>query len=299
MKKKHGKMGGASRRLLAVLAVGVLGQAAQPAQAAVAGAWETFFKQANTQSWRVYHNNNGTIRLPLWSDTPVNQEYLYYNYPGASGVGFFVDYLNDTGSFFTGNYAAQKIAGIACRIYIANLDVLNYMDCTIWARSPHGEGYYTQKHPAGEFQTAGWQTMYFDLHQSWAFYNGTDWVALPPTTFTYVEELQINFTPKDGTAGGSRVGIDDVKLEPTMPPALSTSVTTTVPQQFRLAFTPAPGVKCRIEKMKTAPDVGWDTVIGQTDIKGPGEYVFLRPLAPPGEIFRVAAEAVYTMVVTP
>jgi hypothetical protein len=76
-------------------------------------------------------------------------------------------------------------------------------------------------------------------------------------------------------------------------------VTATVPQQFRLAFTPAPGVKCRIEKLKTSPAIGWDTVIGQTDIKGPGEYVFLRPLAPPGEIFRVAAEAVYTMVVTP
>ena len=95
------------------------------------------------------------------------------------------------------------------------------------------------------------------------------------------------------------MGIDNVVLEPTVvKPTLSTSVTA-APQHFRMAFTPGPGLKCRIEKMKTTPAVGWDTVAGQTDIKGPGEHVFLRPLSPPGEIFRVAVEPSYTMITTP
>jgi hypothetical protein len=298
MIKIHGKKGGASRRLLAVLAVGVLGQAAQPAQAAVAGAWETFSTQKNAAAWRVYDFADNLEHVPSWESG--GDAHLYYTFTQDKSLGFFANSGVGSGAF-TGDFSAQKISAVSCRVYIGNLSALQVIDCSLRATGPIGEDYYTNLgYYSTEFAGNGWWSVKFSLDVPWYYLDAhSQYLQVDPKTLTNIKEVNINFYPFIGSAGGSRVGIDDVKLEPTMPPALSTSVTATVPQQFRLAFTPAPGVKCRIEKLKTSPAIGWDTVIGQTDIKGPGEYVFLRPLAPPGEIFRVAAEAVYTMVVTP
>jgi hypothetical protein len=125
-------------------------------------------------------------------------------------------------------------------------------------------------------------------------------VAVNARQLTAIEEVNVTFYPVLGSAGGSRVGLDNVTLEPTVAaPKLTTSVTTGPPRNFRLAFTPGPGLACRVEKLRTPPATGWDAVVGQTSIKPPGQHVFLTPASAKQEIFRVAAEAYYSMIFTP
>ncbi len=286
---------------LATLAAGVLGLSGQAAQAALAGAWETFFTQNNTDAWLVYdYADYPAPHTALWSGTPLYEEYAYYTVHGDHPLGFAVVPEKNIGlGAFLGDYSAQKIAGIGCDVFIGDLAALDFVDCTIYATSPYGDGWYYRAEV--NFTASGWKRgLFFSLSAGWNFWNGTTWVAIAPTVFTLVDEIQINFTPKKGTSGGSRVGIDNVKLVPTVTaPVLATSVTTAVPRNFRLAFTPGPGLQCRVEKMQPPPATGWDPVAGQTGIRPPGEHVFLTPATLGREFFRVATEPYYELVITP
>lgn len=295
------RLGGRNRLGLAALAAGVLGWCGQDSTAAVAGAWETFYNETNTDAWAVYdYQDEGTFYYPLWSGTPVGDEYAYFTYGGDNAVSFIAD--KDVGSAaFTGDYQGQRIAGIACDVYIGSLAALDYVDCTIFATGPYGrQFYYSAVFGFEDFQAGGWSSLYFSFDEPWYYLSGTEWLEVDPMAFTAIEEISITFTPKVGSAGGSRVGLDNVSLEPTVvAPKTNLSLTATAPRNFRMAFTPGPGLACRVEKMRIPPATGWDTVTGQTDIKGPGEHVFLTPINGAGEFFRVATDPAYTMIFSP
>lgn len=283
---------------LAVLAAGVLGLAGQPARAAMAGAWETFYNEQNTNAWFVYDYADGISYIPFWSGTPVDEEYAYFTYSEDYQVGFVADDLVGTGEF-TGDYPAQRIGAIACDVYIGDLTVLDFVDCTLYADGPFGKQLYVSAFFGSEsFSEGGWWSLSFSFDQPWFYLDGDDiWQEVDARTLTAVEQLEIRFTPILGSAGGSEVGLDDVTLEPTVAaPELVTSVTTATPRNFQLAFTPGPGLECRVEQLKTPPAAGWEAVTGQTGIKGPGQHVFLTPAGPNPEFFRVGADPFYTLV---
>lgn len=292
--------GGRGGRWVAALAAGCLGLAATGARAAVAGAWETFYDAYNTDAWYVYNDADDKYYFPFWSGTPVNEEYAYFTYAGDYAVSFIADAAVGGGSF-TGDYQGQKIAGIACDVFLQDLAALDYVDCALYATGPYGTRYYfSSSYPASGFAGNGWSSLWFAFSHPWYHWTGSAWVQVDAKTFTNIEEIQITFTPKVGTTGGSRVGLDNVTLEPTVvAPKAATAVIAGTPRNFRLAFTPGPGLECRVERLLPAPATGWESVAGQTAIQGPGEHVMLRPITAGTEIFRVGADPHYTMVFTP
>ncbi len=278
-----------------------LGLTVQPARAALAGAWETFFDLYNTETWLVDDGVTTTAQTPPhWSGTPVDLEYAYFTYASDNAVSFYADEYVGEGAF-TGDYQAEGIAGVACDVFIGKLADLDSIDCSVYANGPGGmKYYYSEPYYVEDFASGGWWSLWFSFDRLWSYYNGTSWVDVDGRSLTAIEELDFTFYPVSGSAGGSRVGIDDVTLEPSVvAPQLTTSVTAGSPRNFRLAFTPGPGLEYRIEKMQKPPASGWDAVTGQTQITLPGEHVFLTPVGPDRELFRVAAEPFYTTIITP
>lgn len=278
----------------AAIAIFGLAQAAAGAQA---GAWETFFDEQNTRAWYVWDYADDASYYPFWEGTPVGLEYAYTTYSGPDTVSFNADELVGAGAF-VGDYRAQRIDAIACDVFIGSLADLDFVDCALFATGPDGTGFhFSPKFYAEGFSGDGWRSLHFSFDELWDFWTGTEWVTVDPRTLTNIEQLEIAFTPRSGIVGGSEVGLDDVTLEPTLEaPQLTTAVTAGPPAQFRLAFTPGPGLECRVEKMRQTPTAGWDAVTGQTKIVGPAEHVFETPVTPAPGIFRVAAEVFYTMV---
>jgi hypothetical protein len=267
----------------------------------VAGAWETFFDQQNADAWQVYDYADDTSYLPEWDGTANG--YAYSTYTEDYPLAIYADSLVGNGAF-TGDFQGQNISGVSCDVFIGDLAVLDLIDCAVLADGPVGTYYYYNLgYLAEDFDGGGWWTLNFSFDEPWYYndpLNPNRQVAVDPRTLTKIQEVNISFFPLLGTSGGSRVGIDNVILEPTVAaPKLATSVASGTPGNFRLAFTPGPGVQCRVDKFRTAPATGWDAVVGQTGIKGPGEHVMLRPLTPPAELFRVVAEPFYTAIVTP
>ena len=270
------------------------------AKAAVAGAWETFFTQKNTDAWIAYDYADGEDYFPSWSGTPVGKEYAYFTFAGNYSFSFIADRTVGNAAF-TGDYKSQKISGISCDVYIGSLAALDYMDCAVRALGPNGRAYYySTAYTAEDFTGGGWWTLTYSLDRSWFYWNGSVWVAVNPKTLTSIDQIVFNFIPRLSSTGGSRIGLDNVTLEPTtVAPKLATSVTSGVPKNLRLAFTPGPGLEARIEKLRTPVSLGWATVAGQTEIKGPGNHVFLTPANSRVGIFRVALEPFYTFVISP
>lgn len=279
---------------LAVLAAGVLGLAGPPARAAMAGAWETFSDEQNTNAWIAYDYADGIDYAPFFDET---EEYAYFTYTEDYKVGFIADNLVGTGEF-TGDYPAEQIAAISCWVYIGDLAELYSVDCALYADGPYGKQFYVSAFFGSDyFSKSGWEPLFFSFDQPWYYDDGTTYQPVDPRTLTAVELIEITFTPIRGSAGGSEVGLDDVTLEPTVAaPGLVTSVTAATPRNFQLAFTPGPGLECRVEQLKTPPAAGWEEVTGQTGIKGPGQHVFLTPAGPTPEFFRVGADPFYTTV---
>ena len=284
----------------AAVAIGILAWSGQEAKAALAGAWETFFDQTNADAWLVDDYVSATLLSPLWMGTPVDEEYVYFAYNGDNPVSFIADaYVGD--GEFVGDYRAEKISGVSCQVYIGNLSVLDLIDCGLFASGPGGDTYYySEVFVAEDFDGNGWWVLLFDFDQPWYYYDGTKWIAVNAKLLTGIKELSINFYPVANSAGGSFVGIDEVAVEPTVTaPKLSTSLVAGAPGSFRLAFTPGPGTQCRVEKMGNPPLLTWNAMVGEIGIKGPGEHVFLRPLQPTAEVFRVGVDPFYTAVVSP
>jgi hypothetical protein len=269
-------------------------------QGAVAGAWETFFDQQNTDAWLVYdHYGKGEFYYPEWSGLPVNDEYAYFTYAGDSALTFIADSGVGNGAF-AGDYQAQRIKGVGTDVYIGNLAELEYLECVLFATGPYGQGdYHSPAFFASDFAGSGWTFVNFSFSRPWYYWTGSDWVQVDPKTLTDIVELWFSFFPKPGSTGNSEVGIDNVTLEPTVvAPPVATALVAGTPRQFRMAFTPGPGLECRVERMGVPPASGWTDVTGQTGVKGPGEHVFLTPATGTG-IFRVAADPFYQMVFSP
>ncbi len=288
-----------SRGCVALVA-GVLGLAGPPARAAVAGAWETFFDATNAGAWRVYDDADGLDYVPNWSSGTSDGEYVDFTYAQDYSLSFWAD-VRVGGGALVGDYQAQQIAGISCDAFIGELAELDAIDCAVYADGPGGKAYYRSDfYFADEFSASGWWTLEFRFDRPWFYHDGNNWVEVNARQLTAIEEVEVTFYPVANSAGGSRVGIDNLTLEPTVvAPKLTTSVTSGTPRDFRLAFTPGPGLACRVEKLRTPPATGWDAVVGQTDIKPPGKHVFLTPASRKQEIFRVAAESYYSMIFTP
>jgi len=285
---------------MAALAALLLAAGGHRADAAVAGAWETFFDQQNTDVWHVIDYADGKDYYPNWEGATSGDEYAYFTYGGDHMLLFFGDAAVGAGAF-TGDYPAQRIAGIAVDVYIGDLPALDFLECRLYATGPYGKlDYYSPAFLREDFSGAGWWRVYFSFERPWYHWDGFDLVEFDAKTLTGIEKIQFAFVPTQGSAGGSMVGLDNVTLEPTIvAPQPKTSVIAGSPKQFRLAFTPGPGMECRVEKMRQAPASGWDTVLGQTGIKGPAEHFYQVPVTPVPGIFRVAAEPFYTMVFSP
>lgn len=294
------KCGGMSRWRVAVVAAGVLGLAGLPARAAVAGAWETFFDETNAGAWRVYDDADQLNYVPNWSSGTADGEYVDFNFVQDYLLSFWADVRVGSGAL-VGDYQAQQIAGISCDVFIGDLAELDSIDCGMLATGPGGTTFYRSDfYFWDDFAASGWWTVEFMFDQPWFYDDGTDWIEVDARQLTVIEEVDVTFYPVANSTGGSRVGIDNLTLEPTVvAPKLTTSVTTGTPKNFRLAFTPGPGLKYRLEKLRTPPTRGWSTVIGQPSITPPGEYVFLTPATGKQAVFRVAAEAYYSMIFTP
>lgn len=287
------------------LIVGVgLAQGLQPASGAVAGAWEAFSTQTNAAAWRVYDYMDGLEHPSLWDPAVGSDPHIYFTYAGDYALSFLADSVTGAGAL-TGDYQSQKIAGVSCDVYFASLTVLDAIDCAVFANGPGGEDYYYNPgYARADFTAAGWWKVVFSFDEPW-YYDADpdpdlyDWVPVDPKALTNISELDVSFYPKLRSTGGSRVGIDDLRLEPTLSLKQTTSVVAGTPNNFKLTFTPAPAVLCRVEKMRDPVGSGWDTVVGQTGITGPLAHDFLRPMEVAAEFYRVASEPVYTPIVTP
>ena len=282
-------------RVVVILVLGMAG-----VRGAVAGAWETFFNQKNTNAWIAYDSADAKDYYPSWISTPVGKEHASFSFARDKSFSF-IALQNVGGGAFTGNYQAQNISGIRCDVLIGSLAALDYMDCSLLATGPSGRGvYYSETYEAADFDGDGWWSLNYSFGRSWYFWNETEWVSVSPKSLTGIEQLIFTFVPKVGSAGGSRIGLDNVTLEPTVvAPVVTTSLTAQVPPDLRLAFTPGPGLEARIEKLRNPVTLGWANVAGQTSIKGPSSHIFLAPTSAGTGIFRVAAEPFYTRFVTP
>ena len=220
------------------LALG-LACSARPASAAVAGAWETFATQTNVLAWQVDNNFATTTFDPIWSSAVAGDEYVSFTYWQDYPLTFFAD-QGAGGGALVGDYQAQKIAGISCDVLISDLAVLSAVECAVYATGPNGLGYYHSGYIyADEFSANGWWTLWFSLNQPWYYYDGTKWVTVATSSLTAIREVDVTFFPVLNSAGGSVVGLDNVKLEPTVvAPKLAVSVTSDTPKNFKIAFTP-------------------------------------------------------------
>lgn len=281
------------------IGVWMLGLAGQRAAGALAGAWETFFSQQNADAWYVYDWGLDDYFFPDWQGTPVNAEFIYSYYTGDGELSFVADEFVGDGEFI-GDYGSQNIVGVSCEVYIGSLADLDVIDCAFYANGPAGKRYYfSESYLREDFTGSGWWPLYFSFDDPWYYWDGTKWVTVSAHALSDIETLEITFVPRVGTNSESIVGLDDVTLEAAiMAPRVKTGLTPGSPRQFELAFTPDPGMACRVEKMKVPPATGWDPVTGQTGIKGPAEHRFTTPLTDGTELFRVAAEPYYTIVVS-
>jgi len=118
------------------------------------------------------------------------------------------------------------------------------MDCSLRATGPNGMGYYySSTYRAEDFDGGGWWSLSFGFSRSWFFWNGTVWGEVNPKSLTGIEQIIFTFVPKANSTGGSRIGLDNVTLEPTVvAPVVATSLTSNLPPSLWLAFTPGPGL---------------------------------------------------------
>ena len=155
---------GVSWHWLAMLAAGALALAGQPARAAVAGAWETFSTQKNAAAWRVFDFADELEHTPVWAGAVAGDEHVYFTFTHDKSLGFFANSGVGSGAF-TGDFNAQKISAISCRVYIGNLNALQVIDCSLRATGPIGEDYYTNLgYYTTDFASSGWWSVKFSLN---------------------------------------------------------------------------------------------------------------------------------------
>ena len=110
--------------------------------------------------------------------------------------------------------------------------------------------------------------------------------VVPDQTFlSSIKGVSITFFPREGTRRNTEAAIDNFVLEPKVTaPVLATSHTAA---EFRITFTPAPGLSADLRQMTVTPPLSWSDVPGHTYITGPAAHAFTTPLDAPKKIFRV------------
>jgi hypothetical protein len=197
------------------------------------------------------------------------------------------------------DFTEERVQSVQVDVLIDSVVDFDQIDCAIGVLNAEDESeyYYSNSFYDDDFGGDGWYSLRFGFEETWYQFNGTNWVPveLTPEILSNVFEVGFRFFPKAGITGPVVAAIDDVKLEPLVEaPVLEVLATAT---DFRMAFTPAKGNSCAIQKLETSPVVEWDDVVGEGFIIGPGEYVFTTPLAGRG-IYRVQSFANHTPIVT-
>jgi len=264
--------------------------------APLAGAWETFSTQSNTDAWSLYSYDDGIAAPPPWTGPEIEENpYIYSYFLGGEGVWFFADESTAAGAF-VGDYAAQKISGVDVSVNIDPAEI-DFIDLAVYADGPNGLDYYFSQIylPEDLGELPDWYILSFAFDDNWFSLQAGVYTPFLPTQkfLKSIEEIGVRVFPLPAVTGDSFVGVDDFILVPTLEaPKLATSLSG---GNFVLKFTPNPGLSATIEKL--TPNFTWRTVVGQTALTGP--QTFTRPVSPGAGIFRVATQEKLTQVTSP
>lgn len=283
----------------AVVWAGMLLGTVVSSEGAIPGAWEKFPTRKNADAWLLYDFGNGQTYYPNWVST-AGQEHVWFYHDDDEPLEFSVDSLAGGGAL-VGNYAAANVDSVTVDLFIEDLDEFEKVDCAILTRGPDGveRWYYSVPYTWSDFSADGWQRFVrFGMEETWSYFNGTTNVTVIPDAnfLSSVKSVAITFFPVEGSTLDMRVGMDNFVLEPKLtPPRLATSLPA---GQFRIAFTPAPGLTADLQKMAVTAPFAWTDVAGQNFIEGPAEHVFTTPRDEATKIYRVKVFPEYTDVVT-
>ncbi|HLS27373.1 MAG TPA: hypothetical protein VK041_01885 [Opitutales bacterium] len=262
------------------------------AKAAVAGALESFPTLAHAESWAVFDFADETTYYPFWSDE--DDPFIYLTHIDDYGLWFLTDLTGNRA--WIGDYSEESIQAIQVEIFIDSLEELDLIDCAIWTDGSAGfDYYYSEALIASDFPEAGWWQLRFPFDGTW-FYFDDGWipVTFEPEDLREVEEIGFRIFPKTGAPNGLLSAIGEVRLEPlVVAPEIAFDQDGS---NFILDFEPLPGTVSSIEKLLLQPDPEWQTVPGETEIRGIGTYRFESTLSENRGIFRVVTEADYQQV---
>lgn len=265
--------------------------------AAVAGAWEAFETEVRAGTWTVYDFADEEAYLPLWDDSD-DVPLIYFTHVRDAPLWF---YATDEfgGEALVGDYAAAGIQAVRCTVFIDDLDEFGSVDCVILADGPAGlRYYYSTPFVAGDFDGDGWWNLRFGFDEPWFYLGGSGYVEVPVTEglLASIQVMGFQFFPRQNTTVDTVAALTDVLLEPTVEaPRLEVGVDGST---FRLEFAMAAANLYTIERLQMS-GTAWREVVGQTDLLGPGQHVFTRPVTAEPGIFRVVAEAFYTPIGDP
>ncbi len=261
---------------------------------AVAGAWEAFDTRETTDTWALFAYADELSDPPPWAGTGVDSNpYAYSYFLGGQGVWFFADGLT-AGGVLVGDYARERISAIDVSVSVDPAEI-DLIDAVVLCDGPNGYGFYYSRiyEPADIGVDPDWYALSFPFDELWFYLDGEDFVAFRPGAafLSGVDEVGVRFFPAAGVTDESFVGIDDFILVPTVDaPALDASA---LGDQFRLSFTPNPGVSASIETYLPASR-SWQAVSGESGLSGP--RVFTTPIDRASRLFRVVTAESLTPV---
>jgi len=284
----------------ALLAGGLFVTSGTMAGAAISAAWEQFSTRKNANQWLVYDWGRSSYYTPSW-DSTAGDEHIWFYHEGDAVLEFSADRVTAGGAYI-GDYVAANVDSITVDLFIEDLDEFEKVDCGIFTKGPDGvkRWYYSVPYTWADFSADGWQEFVrFGMEETWTHFDGpTPVTILADEQFLRsVEGVAITFFPVEDSTLSMRVGVDNFVLEPKVtPPKLETSHTAS---EFRIAFTPAPGLSADLQKLSAAAPFTWSDVAGHTFLTGPARHVFSTPLSGQVGIYRVAVFPDYFPVVAP
>lgn len=258
-------------------------------EGAVSAAWEQYATQKHADQWLVYDWGREEFYLPAW-DATAGEEHIWFYHEGDAVLEFSAD-VNTARGAYTGDFLAANVDSITVDLFIEDIDEFAKVDCGIFTRGPDGvkRWYYSVPYTWADFSADGWQRFVrFGMEETWTHFDGPQPVTIlaDETFLRSVESVAITFFPVTGSNANIRVGLDNFVLEPkVVAPKLDVSHTTS---EFKIEFTPAPGLSADLQRMATTEPFAWSDVNGQTFITGPSRHRFTTPITDKVEIFRVA-----------
>lgn len=251
------------------------------------GAWERFSAETNAQSWTVYEDGQGYF--PEWYNEEGDEDgrSLYWLISGDLDCSF--SSYDASGGAFSGNYSAQRIAGLILWLEVENSANLSFVDVSIWSEIT-STWYYSETMAPVD----GWQEWEVDFRDQWWTWNGTDYIPaeLSPEVLSDISEININFMPSSPAADGEYVSIDDVRLVPELiVPSLAVS---RAGAMLDLFFTQQQGQIYTVQRSTTNLSVeafiDWP---GHDDLTGTGVYLLSESLTAPSHFYRVSTDVYF------